>query len=572
MLIILLSVRVSHAFEPVVIEFLRYEVCQICGEELQAYYDAYIYNTQVVNNISIHYQNKVQVKWIEWTSDEGHERRNQYNLSLVDWNTIIINHEVVLKGGKQSVNETYAWEIIDFYLAQPLPSPHDIAVTSVVPVSSSISIGETLDINVTVRNEGNETETFNVTLYYGTSNAGTVLVENLESKNETLLIFHWNTSGVAEGNYTISAQADILQNETDTQDNLRSDGVVEVRAPFTPPPIRHDVAVISVAPSNTSTTAGERINITATVRNVGTENETFQVNMYCNETLIGTQTVAELAATEIQNLTFAWDTTNRSIGSYVVRAQAVAVANETFLADNELTYSPILLKAASSPTDPNPSLSLTAMLALAFAFGFFETFSPCLMIMLSFILSYTIGKTTKFKTSFLQVMMFAIGFVSAAAIIGLALGIVFLSLMSVRIYLVYTVCVVAILFGLNLLGILKVPIETKPLIKDMSRRYVATYLGLLFLGFIFYFLDPCIAPIFVSMVPILFSDAFYLILFVFCVGAIIPFIGIGIFAGSVSKLVRSTYKHRSIIRGISGLILIGYSIYLIAIFVSHGFY
>jgi cytochrome c biogenesis protein CcdA len=46
-------------------------------------------------------------------------------------------------------------------------------------------------------------------------------------------------------------------------------------------------------------------------------------------------------------------------------------------------------------------------------------------------------------------------------------------------------------------------------------------------------------------------------------GVIIPFIGIGLLAGSISKLARSTYRHKSKIRAISGLILIAYSIYLI---------
>ena len=53
---------------------------------------------------------------------------------------------------------------------------------------------------------------------------------------------------------------------------------------------------------------------------------------------------------------------------------------------------------------------------------------------------------------------------------------------------------------------------------------------------------------------------------VFCLGAIIPFIGIGIFAGSVSKLARVTYGQRFLVRAISGLILIGYALYLIAFY------
>lgn len=89
----------------------------------------------------------------------------------------------------------------------------------------------------------------------------------------------------------------------------------------------------------------------------------------------------------------------------------------------------------------------------------------------------------------------------------------------------------------------------------------------------FYSLNPhpslmhaCIAPIFVSMVPLLLSDALPLIIFVFSMGATIPFVGIGVFAGSVSRLAKITYKQRFKIRAISGLILIGYALYLIAFY------
>lgn len=61
--------------------------------------------------------------------------------------------------------------------------------------------------------------------------------------------------------------------------------------------------------------------------------------------------------------------------------------------------------ARSSSTMP-----LFAILAGAFSFGFLETFSPCLMILLSFVLSYSIGETIHFKEGFLRVVTFEIGF------------------------------------------------------------------------------------------------------------------------------------------------------------------
>lgn len=220
------------------------------------------------------------------------------------------------------------------------------------------------------------------------------------------------------------------------------------------------------------------------------------------------------------------------------------------------------------PPPPPPPLPLASVLAIAFSFGFFETFSPCLIVLLSFVLSYTIGKTTRFKEGLLQVTAFGIGFVSAAALLGSTVALLFFSMPTFQNVLIWVVCIFAILFGLNSLGFnvlrfLKIDVETKPLIKKLARKYVFAFTGLIVLGFLFYFLDPCIAPIFFAMLPILTRAEFLLILFVFCLGVIIPFVGIGILAGSISKLARSTYRHRSKIRAVSGLILIAYALYLI---------
>ena len=222
---------------------------------------------------------------------------------------------------------------------------------------------------------------------------------------------------------------------------------------------------------------------------------------------------------------------------------------------------------------------LIAILGLAFSFGFFETFSPCLIILLSFVLSYTVGETTtRFKEGLLRVMSFGIGFVSASMLVlfGLAVGLIIISsMLRIQNFLMWVICVFAILFGIDLLGInvfkfIKVKVETKSLIQKLARKSASTYIGLITLGFIFYFLDPCLAPIFALMIttfqPTLLLEFLPLILLTFCFGVLIPFIGIGVIAGSISKLARSTYRHRSEIRAISGLILILYTLYIIVFY------
>ncbi len=322
----------------------------------------------------------------------------------------------------------------------------------------------------------------------------------------------------------------------------------------------HDIAIVKVAPSNSTVEIGETISINVTVRNAGTETESFNVSAYCNESLIETQPVTDLSPDHKLSIIFLWDTTNQTSGSYVIKAEAEPVADENNLANNVYTYNSIEVAASASR-------GLIVMFVLAFSFGFFETFSPCLIILLSFVMSYTISKTAHFKESFLKVMIFGAGFISATLLLAVAFGLVFLSMPTLQHSLTWIVCIFALVFGLNLLGILrmpsKMPFQSKPLIKKLASKYVITYAGLFLLGFVFYFLDPCIAPIFIAMMPLLRPDMLLFTLSVFCLGAIIPFVVIAFFAGSISKLARSTYRHRSGVRAVSGLILIGYALYLI---------
>jgi len=60
---------------------------------------------------------------------------------------------------------------------------------------------------------------------------GTQRGVRLHSGNQNTLTFTWNTTEVAKGNYTISAVADTVPGETDTEDNNFTDGWVFVTIP-----------------------------------------------------------------------------------------------------------------------------------------------------------------------------------------------------------------------------------------------------------------------------------------------------------------------------------------------------
>jgi len=95
---------------------------------------------------------------------------------------------------------------------------HDIAVFNVKPLKTIVGQGYTMNINVTVANQGDQTETFNLTLYANTTTieTKTITIANRTSKTITLT---WNTAGFAKGNYTIRAYAWPVQGETDMSDN-----------------------------------------------------------------------------------------------------------------------------------------------------------------------------------------------------------------------------------------------------------------------------------------------------------------------------------------------------------------
>jgi hypothetical protein len=95
---------------------------------------------------------------------------------------------------------------------------HDVTVTDVTSSKTAVGQNYSLNVNVTVGNPGDYPETFNVTLYANTSAIG-YAVTNLPNEAFTLIIFTWDTTGYPYSNYTISAFAWPVSNETDMTDN-----------------------------------------------------------------------------------------------------------------------------------------------------------------------------------------------------------------------------------------------------------------------------------------------------------------------------------------------------------------
>ena len=118
---------------------------------------------------------------------------------------------------------------------------HDVAIDNVSLSATEAYAGDTLNIATVVINEGSLDETFEVSVYGGSTLIGTLVVTDLAPEAEKILTFSWGTTDVAGGYYTISAIASTVPRETDTADNTFIDGTAKVISP---------VRIVEVIPCN----------------------------------------------------------------------------------------------------------------------------------------------------------------------------------------------------------------------------------------------------------------------------------------------------------------------------------
>jgi len=104
---------------------------------------------------------------------------------------------------------------------------HDVAVIDVEVSQIEVQVGQTVSVEVTVTNLGEEDESFNVAVHYDETEIDTKPVTNLEPDANETLTFSWDTAEVAPDDYGIRADAD-LEGEERPVDNVKSGGTVTV--------------------------------------------------------------------------------------------------------------------------------------------------------------------------------------------------------------------------------------------------------------------------------------------------------------------------------------------------------
>jgi len=224
---------------------------------------------------------------------------------------------------------------------------YDIAVTQLIAAPMILLPGGIVNINVTVQNEGDSSDVFNVTVYINLQPIG-VQLSSLGIGAGTIVSFTWDTTGLQEGDYYLLASVSGVEGEANNPNSN-----IQAPNPITLLYNGHDVAAIGAEPLKTAVGQGLTANVTATVKNYGIFSETFNTTIYANSIAIYTQTVSLQSGTGTI-ISFTWNTTGFALlTNYTISAYATPVPGETNTSNNNFTGGWIMVSIIGDITGPN---------------------------------------------------------------------------------------------------------------------------------------------------------------------------------------------------------------------------
>jgi len=197
---------------------------------------------------------------------------------------------------------------------------HDVAIISLDAPAEAV-VGDPVFINVTIANIGSSDENVTLTVSCVYEHPIEPPPTVLDTRNFTLApgtnttaSFNWNTTGLdALYPYTVNATATIPLDD-DPTDNIKTTQITLTS---------HDIEVLTLTPSPYSVFVGEPINIEVNVKNVGDHNETFNVKVSYDTTIITEFQQIKLIPENSTILSYNWNTTDIASGSYKMKAEAV---------------------------------------------------------------------------------------------------------------------------------------------------------------------------------------------------------------------------------------------------------
>lgn len=209
----------------------------------------------------------------------------------------------------------------------------------------------------------------------------------------------------------------------------------------------------------------------------------------------------------------------------------------------------------------------------AFSAGFFSSFSPCLLAVISFIIAYTAGTSKKALMILLKSIFFGLGITTAYVIVAILFLKLGQAIPPTYTYLISLFgAIITFVMGLNLLNsgfdLVELPITTKHFAQKMTHKFALSYglLGVFILGLIFSIIKlPCAAII----LPLLIDEAitgtsasaFFKVAF-YGLGVLIPFVVIGV-VGAFTKNVARDLRWSPTVR-FFGWVVIGVVVIIIS--------
>jgi hypothetical protein len=136
----------------------------------------------------------------------------------------------------------------------------------------------------------------------------------------------------------------------------------------------HDVAVVGATSDKTVVGEGFNDNVTVTVANEGTYNETFTVTAYANGTAIGMPQPLTLLGGDSTKVVFVWTTISSEKGNYIISAFAQPIPGETNTANNNCTGGVAIVTMAGDVNNDG-KVDGRDLIIMARAFGTFPGYT-----------------------------------------------------------------------------------------------------------------------------------------------------------------------------------------------------
>jgi hypothetical protein len=226
----------------------------------------------------------------------------------------------------------------------------DICIRSLVPSETFGQIGDIITITMTVKNKGNQTESFDASTYFNHTIIQTKNVITLPPTAQTQVVFTWDTHGLPEGDYILSGIAGPVEGEIETYDNQFTDGIVTLYG-HAPPQTKRDVAITLVTAQPLEAQVGDPVYILVQVKNLGDRPEGFNVTVFYDGFPMTDFQVILLSPGAEQNLTYTWGTSSMFEGLYTIKAYIPPLPDEQNVTNNEYTDGTVHIIAPHPPVE-----------------------------------------------------------------------------------------------------------------------------------------------------------------------------------------------------------------------------